>query len=130
MLQYDPLQSLPTEEDLPYSDGKPVDNELQIMVASLLADILTLLWRSRTNWFWGINMGVYYEPQKPAFAPDGFLSLGVERLTRTGGRLSYLTYSPPLLWTGILIHGSQKSAYYIKLPLNSRGGLLPMLSLD
>jgi Uma2 family endonuclease len=92
MLQYDPLQSLPTEEDLPYSDGKPVDNELQILVASLLADILTLLWRSRTDWFWGINMGVYYEPQKPAIAPDGFLSLGVERLTRTGGRLSYVIW--------------------------------------
>lgn len=36
MLQYDPLQSLPTAEDLPDRDGKPVDNELQIHVASLL----------------------------------------------------------------------------------------------
>ena len=30
---------------------------------------------------------------------------------------------------GILIHGSQKSTCYIWLPINSRGGLLPMLSL-
>lgn len=45
MLQYDPLQSLPTAEDLPDSDGKPVDNELQIHVASLLGEILVWYWR-------------------------------------------------------------------------------------
>ena len=92
MLQYDPLQSLPTAEDLPYSDGKPVDNELQIYVASLLGEILAWYWRERTNWFWGINMGVYYEVQLSAIAPDGFLSLGVERRTRASGRLSYVIW--------------------------------------
>lgn len=92
MLQYDPLQSLPTAEDLPDSDDQPVDNELQIHVASLLGEILAWYWGNRTNWFWGINMGVYYEVQKPAIAPDGFLSLGVERRTHTSGRLSYVIW--------------------------------------
>ncbi|MGH2413192.1 MAG: hypothetical protein ACRDEA_05790, partial [Microcystaceae cyanobacterium] len=54
--------------------------------------ILVLLWRGHTDWFWGINMEVYYEPQKSAIVPDGFLSLGVERLTCTGGRLSYVLW--------------------------------------
>jgi Uma2 family endonuclease len=100
MVQYNPLQYLPTAEELPDTDGKPVDNELQILVASLLADILTWLWRARTDWFWGINMGIYYDPDKSAIVPDGFLSLGVQRFTGTGGRLSYVLWhekQPPIL---------------------------------
>ena len=31
MLDEDVKVSLPTEEDLPYSDGKPVDSELQLL---------------------------------------------------------------------------------------------------
>lgn len=92
MVQYNPLQYLPTAEELPETDHAPVDNELQILVASLLADILAWLWRERTDWFWGINMGIYYDPKKPAIVPDGFLSLGVERLPRAGGRLSYVLW--------------------------------------
>jgi len=48
--------------------------------------------RHRTDWFWGINMGVYYDPQKPPIVPDGFLCLGVERLVKQGGRLSYVVW--------------------------------------
>lgn len=100
MIQYDSLQHLPTAEELPDSDDTPVDNELQILVASLLADILAQVWAERQDWFFGINMGVYFDPQKPAIVPDGFLSLGVERMPRLGGRLSYLLWQegiPPLL---------------------------------
>lgn len=100
MVQYNPLQHLPTAEELPDSDDTPVDNELQILVASLLADILAQLWVDRQDWFFGINMGVYYNSEKPAIVPDGFLSLGVERMPRVGGRLSYVLWqerTPPLL---------------------------------
>jgi len=37
-------------------------------------------------------MGVYYNPQESVIVPDGFLSLGVERLPRAGGRLSYVVW--------------------------------------
>lgn len=100
MLQYDPRQHLPTAEDLPETDFQPVDSELQLLVASLLADILAQLWADRDNWFFGSNMGIYYDPQKPAIVPDGFLSLGVPRMPRAGGRLSYVLWQeqvPPLL---------------------------------
>lgn len=84
MVQYNPLQYLPTAEELPETDRAPVDSQLQILIANLLEEILAWLWRDRTDWFWGINMGVYYDPEKSAIVPDGFLSLGVERLPRAG----------------------------------------------
>jgi hypothetical protein len=37
-------------------------------------------------------MGVYYDPNKPAIVPDGFLSLGVQRFIDEGLRLSYLLW--------------------------------------
>lgn len=92
MLEYNSLQYLPTAEELPETDHTPVDSELQILITSLLGDILAWLWHSRTDWFWGINMGVYYDPQKSVIVPDGFLSLGVKRLPRAGGRLSYVVW--------------------------------------
>ena len=92
MVQYNPLQHLPTAEELPETAHKPVESQLQILVANLLEEILAWLWQNRSDWFWGINMGVYYDPEKSAIVPDGFLSLGVERLTRAGGRLSYVIW--------------------------------------
>jgi Uma2 family endonuclease len=93
MVQYNPLQYLPTAEELPDSDDTPVDNELQILIPILLRAILALLWADRMDWFFGVNMGVYYEPDKAAIVPDGFLSLGVERY-KAGGklRLSYVLW--------------------------------------
>lgn len=42
MLQYNPLQ-YPTAEELPQTDFTPVDNGLQILVTSLLGNILSWL---------------------------------------------------------------------------------------
>jgi Uma2 family endonuclease len=93
MVQYNPLQYLPSAEELPDSDDTPVDNELQILIPILLRAILALLWAERMDWFLGINMGVYYEPDKAAIVPDGFLSLGVERYKASGKlRLSYVLW--------------------------------------
>ncbi|MBW4640753.1 MAG: Uma2 family endonuclease [Gloeocapsa sp. UFS-A4-WI-NPMV-4B04] len=89
---YNPLQYLPSAEELPDSDDTPVDNELQILVPTLLRGILAWLWSERQDWFFGFNMGVYYEPKEPAIVPDGFLSLGVERRKSERGRLSYVLW--------------------------------------
>jgi len=43
MVRYNPLQYLPSAEELPDSDNTPVDNELQIPVAALLRAILSWL---------------------------------------------------------------------------------------
>lgn len=92
MVHYNPLEYLPTEEDLPDSDDTPVDNELQILIPDLLRAILSMLWTDRMDWFFGVNMGVYYDPGLPAIVPDGFLSLGVPRRKSQRGRLSYVIW--------------------------------------
>ncbi len=48
---YNPLQYLPSAEELPDSDDTPVDNELQILVPTLLRGILAWLWSERQDWF-------------------------------------------------------------------------------
>ncbi len=92
MVQYNPLQYLPSAEELPDSDDTPVDNELQIPVAVLLRAILSRLWAERQDWFFGVNMGVYYQPPNTCIVPDGFLSLGVMRRTSERGRFSYVLW--------------------------------------
>lgn len=92
MVKYNPLQYLPKAEDLPDSDDTPVDNELQSLVSTLLRAILAWLWSERQDWFFGVNMGVYYEPKEAAIVPDGFLSVGVERRKSERGRLSYVLW--------------------------------------
>ena len=97
MLNYNPLQNLPSSDELPDSDDTPVDNELQNLIPALLRSILNWLWGDRLDWFFGINMGIYHttgsNPRIPII-PDGFLSLGVERLRFEGTRLrpSYVTW--------------------------------------
>lgn len=93
MLEDDLLLSLPTEDDLPDSDGKPVDNELHTLIQVLLRGILAQIWGDRFDWFFGVNLGLYPSPNEAALVPDGFLSLGVERIRENNKlRLSYLVY--------------------------------------
>ncbi|KAM3113424.1 Uma2 family endonuclease [Phormidesmis sp. 146-33] len=92
MFKYDPLLCLPSSEELPDSDETPVDNELQDLIPSLLKLILAHLWGDRMDWFFGVDMGIYYDPDLPAIVPDGFLSLGVERIFDEELRLSYVLW--------------------------------------
>jgi Uma2 family endonuclease len=97
---------LPTSEELPCSDETPVDNENQNTIPNWLLAILEEIWRSRQDWFFGVDMGIYdRQAQKkgiPLVVPDGFLSVGVVRHKREGrGRLSYVLQEekeiPPIL---------------------------------
>ncbi|TAF02171.1 MAG: Uma2 family endonuclease [Nostocales cyanobacterium] len=89
MLDYNPLACMPSSEELPDSDETPVDNELQDLIPGLLKAILAMAWAERMDWFFGVDMGVYYDPYQPAIVPDGFLSLGVERFYDENLRPSY-----------------------------------------
>jgi Uma2 family endonuclease len=100
MYQYELPRYLPTADELPNSDDTPVDNELQELIPSLLKSILLMLWEDRRDWFFGIDMGIYYHPEQPPIVPDGFLSLNVERFYDEELRLSYLLWEeqvPPSL---------------------------------
>ncbi|MFB8792401.1 MAG: Uma2 family endonuclease [Potamolinea sp.] len=92
MLKYNSLHCLPSAEDLPDSDDTPVDNELQDLIPGLLKAILAIIWANRQDWYFGVDMGVYYDPNQPAIVPDGFLSLGVERFIDEDLRLSYVLW--------------------------------------
>jgi len=89
---------LPTAAELPDSDETPVDNELQNDIPNMLLHILRDIWAERDDWFWAVDMGVYYETNTDAsenykcVIPDGFLALGVPRNTGERGRLSYVLW--------------------------------------
>jgi len=102
---------LPTAEDLPDSDETPVDNELQNDIPNILLNLLREIWSDspngdvsrRSDWFWGVDMGVYYEPnieepaKSKAIVPDGFLALGVSKQNGEGGRLSYVVWQEKVM---------------------------------
>ncbi len=92
MLNYDAFAYLPSSEELPDSDETPVDNELQDLVPSLLKMTLALVWSERWDWFFGVDMGIYYNPNLPAIVPDGFLSLSIPRVLKEALRPSYVLW--------------------------------------
>lgn len=60
---YQTRKRLPTMEELPYKDDKPVDSEVQDLIAHLLKSILAYIWASRKDWFFGIyRYGVVLRP--------------------------------------------------------------------
>ncbi len=83
VLHFDPKSCLPSSAELPDSDDTPVDNELQNLIPNLLEAILAIAWPHRLDWFFGVDMGICYDPSKLAVVPDGFLSL-VALLVRSG----------------------------------------------
>ncbi|UFP94417.1 Uma2 family endonuclease [Gloeobacter morelensis] len=119
MFQYNPAEPLPTVEQLPDSDGKPVDNELQVEVAGLLSAILSLAWAGRTDWFFGANLGLYYAPDEEPVVPDGFLSLGVQRHKGEHGRPSYVVWEEGALPVLVLeiVSRTYRGEYGSKLTL-------------
>ncbi len=88
---------LPSAEELPDSDGKPVDSELQELIPGLLKAILLDLWNDRPNWLFGIDMGFYYHPDKSAIEPDCLLSLGVEEIDDECLRSSYVLWDEKVI---------------------------------
>jgi Uma2 family endonuclease len=97
MLNFNLPRYLPSADELPDSDETPVDNELQELIPGLLKAILLLLWSERMDWFFGVDMGIYYHPDKPPIVPDGFLSLGVERFYDEELRPSYVLWDEQVL---------------------------------
>ncbi|BAT56344.1 hypothetical protein NOS3756_53480 [Nostoc sp. NIES-3756] len=92
VFQYNRHACLPSSEELPDSDDTPVDNELQDLIPGLLKATLAMAWPDRMDWFFGVNMGIYYDPDELAIVPDGFLSLGVERFYDEYLRPSYVLW--------------------------------------
>ena len=60
MVNYNKFLNLPLSDELPDSDDKPVDHEIQILIPSLLMATLNQLWGDHQDWFFGVNMGIYH----------------------------------------------------------------------
>jgi Uma2 family endonuclease len=94
MLQIE-LQALPSSDELLSSDDIPVDNEDQNFLPNVLLFLLEHLWKTREDWFFAVDMGLYHttgvNPRVPV-VPDGFLSLGVARRKGGESRNSYVTW--------------------------------------
>jgi Uma2 family endonuclease len=90
---------LPTADELPCSDGAPVDSELQELIPGLLKAILIDLWSDRKNWLFSIDMAFYYDPAQPrtAIAPDGMLSLGVAEAASDNLRSSFVLWQEKVI---------------------------------
>jgi Uma2 family endonuclease len=99
LLNYNSRVCLPSAEELPDSDDTPVDNELQDLIPHVLKDSLALIWAERMDWFFGVDMGIYYDPEKPTatIVPDGFLSIGVPRIIDSDLRLSYVLWDEQVI---------------------------------
>jgi Uma2 family endonuclease len=88
-------QYLPPSTELPDSDDIPVDNEDQNWIPNVLLMLLKNIWMDRTDWFFGVDMGVYHTTGKNVrvpVVPDGFLSLGVVRRKNDKSRRSYVLW--------------------------------------
>jgi Uma2 family endonuclease len=120
-----------TVDELPDSDETPVDNELQNDIPNILLNLLREIWTGRTDWFWGVDMAVYYDPnpENPAdyktVVPDGFLALGVPRYYDEGCRLSYAIWVEKVLPILVLEVISKKynGEYEGKLELYQKLGI-------
>lgn len=97
MFDYKSAHNLPPAEDFPDSNDIAVDNELQEALPGLLKAMLLMLWSERMDWFFGINMSVFWHPDKPAIVPDAFFSLGVDRFYDEELRPSYIVWDEDVL---------------------------------
>jgi Uma2 family endonuclease len=124
---------LPPGSELLECDDTPVDNEDQNWIPNVLLMLLKNIWSDRTDWFFGVDMGVYHNTGKNVrvpVIPDGFLSLGVERRKNNKSRRSYVLweeqYIAPILtlevvsWTPggeyddkMTIYGNLGVLYYV-----------------
>lgn len=84
VIDFDPP---PTEDELPYDDGMPMESDRHVQQMILLKDSLHLyLAQKRDDFFIGSNMFVYFSPHQVRThdfrGPDLFVALGVAKRER------------------------------------------------
>ena len=81
-----PVAPPPRGEDLPYSDGVPMESELHVSQMNLLADSLNLAWHDRSDFYVGRDMFLYFnelQSKKNDFrGPDVFVVLDTVKKVR------------------------------------------------
>jgi Uma2 family endonuclease len=126
MLDYLTRKCLPSADELLDSDETPVDNELQELIPALLKSILLMIWESRQDWLFAIDMGIYSSPELPPIVPDAFLSLGVERCYDEELRPSYVLWDEEVVPSFVLevVSPRYREEYTTKLKVYEQMGVL------
>ncbi|WP_353933115.1 Uma2 family endonuclease [Okeanomitos corallinicola TIOX110] len=126
MLNFNLPRYLPSAEELPDSDETPVDNELQELIPALLKATLLTLWSERMDWFFGVDMGIYYHPDELPIVPDAFLSLGVDRCYDEELRPSYVLWDENVvpIWILEVVSPNYRKEYSVKLDEYAALGVL------
>ena len=85
MRQYG-LTRLPTQDELPCSDGEPMETQYHVLQMYLLIETLKLHWQGRRDVFVGGDMFVYFSPTQSRTedfrGPDFFVVQGVKHRRR------------------------------------------------
>ncbi len=73
---------LPTQDELPYEDGEPMETDLHLLQIYLLRETLARHWADRHDFFAGGNMFLYFSPaqlkSEHVRGPDFFVALEVD----------------------------------------------------
>lgn len=126
ILNFNLPRYLPSADELPDSDETPVDNELQELIPALLKATLLTLWAERMDWFFGVDMGIYYHPDELPIVPDAFLSLGVDRCYDEELRPSYVLWDENVvpIWVLEVVSPNYRKEYSVKLDEYAALGVL------
>lgn len=123
-------QPLPSSAELPGSDDIPVGNEDQNLLPNLLLLLLTHLWASRMDWYFGVDMAIYHttglNPRVPV-VPDAFLSLKVERRKGGKSRRSYVVWEEQdvvPIWVLEMVSHQPGDEYVDKMEIYASLGVL------
>jgi Uma2 family endonuclease len=95
------IDSLPTEDDLPYDDGEPMETIRHRIQMNVLIESLEEYWSKSKSYFVGGNMFLYYDPyNKNKFVgPDFFLVLYAEDRERK----SWLVWQEGMKYPDVII---------------------------
>ena len=122
---------LPTSNELPCSDDIPVDNEDQNFLPNYLLFLLGLIWNTRSDWYFGVDMGIYHTTGvnvRVPVVPDGFLSLGVpRRKPGNKSRKSYVVWEEAdtiPIWVLEIVSWTPGGEYDDKLAIYQKLGVL------
>jgi Uma2 family endonuclease len=75
-------RNFPSSQDLPDSDGEPLDSNWHRLAIALLIELICYHWRDRDDFYAGGNMFIYFSPEKVkdrlSRGPDFFVVKGVD----------------------------------------------------
>ena len=76
----------PTEDELPYEDGIPMESDWHRAAMNLLIEVISHLWRGRKDYYVGGNMFIYFDPDQVRTrnfrGPDFFVVKNIEDNSR------------------------------------------------